>query len=185
MTGYELLNLIITGASEHGGGFNWQFVMEHTVNLLILLGVLVYFLKTPVKNFLIERRGTIGHEIDVAQKTISEAKSRFEEYTKKLEAIETEISALKDTLRKQGESERSEMLRQAEAASETLRKEAKETIDIQTERAKHEIQAEVANLALGGAEALIRQNLGDADKERFVQEFTKNIEDEKWHQSQH
>ncbi len=184
MTGYGLINLIITGASEHGG-FNWQFVMEHAVNLLILLGVLVYFLKTPVKNFLIERRGTIGHEIDVAQKTISEAKSRFEEYSRKLEAIESEISALKDTLRKQGESERSELLRQAEAASETLRKEAKETIELQTERAKHEIQTEVANLALGSAETLIRQSLGDADKERFVQEFTKNIEDGKWHQSQH
>lgn len=184
MTGYGLINLIITGASEHGG-FNWQFVLEHTVNLLILLGVLVYFLKTPVKNFLIERRGTIGHEIDVAQKTISEAKSRFEEYSRKLEAIETEISALKDTLRKQGESERGELLRQAEAASETLRKEAKETIELQTERAKHEIQTEVANLAIGNAETLLKQNLGDADKERYVQEFTKNIEDEKWHQSQH
>lgn len=184
MTGYGIINLILAGASEHGA-FNWQFVMEHAVNLLILLGVLVYFLKTPVKNFLIERRGTIGHEIDVAQKTIGEAKSKFEEYSKKLQAIESEISALKDTLRKQGESERGELLRQAEAASETIRKEAKETIELQTERAKREIQNEVANLALGNAEALIRQNLGDADKERFVQEFTKNIEDGKWHQSQH
>ena len=185
MNGFEIINLIITGVSEEGGGFNWRFMMEHTVNLLILIGVLVYFLKTPVKNFLMERRGTISHDIDVAQKTINEAKSRFEEYSKKLEAIETEISALKDTLRKQGESERKELLRQAEATSETLRKEARETIELQTERAKHEIQSEVANLALGNAEALIRQNLGEADKDRFVQEFTKNIEDGKWHQSQH
>ena len=184
MTGYGIISLMLAGASEHGA-FNWRFVMEHTVNLLILLGVLVYFLKTPVKNFLIERRGTIGHEIDVAQRTIGEAKSKFEEYSKKLAAIESEIGSLKDTLRKQGESERIELLKQAEAASEILRKEAKESIELQTERAKHEIQTEVANLALGNAETLIRQNLGEADKERFVQEFTKNLEDVKWHQSQH
>jgi F-type H+-transporting ATPase subunit b len=184
MTGYGIINLILTGASEHGG-FNWQFVMEHAVNLIILLGVLVYFLKTPVKNFLVERRGSISHEIDTAQKTIGEAKTKYEEYAKKLQAIESEINALKETLRKQGETERAELLKQAESASETIRKEARETIALQTERARREIQTEVVNLALGNAEALIKQSLQDADKERFIQEFTKNIEDEKWHQSQH
>jgi F-type H+-transporting ATPase subunit b len=184
MNEYGIINLILTGASEHGA-FNWQFVMEHAVNLIILLGVLVYFLKTPVKNFLVERRGTISHEIDTAQKTIGEAKSKYDEYAKKLQAIESEINNLKDTLGKQGESERAELLRQAAAASETIRKEAGETIALQTERARREIQNEVVDLAVGSAEAIIRQNLGDSDKERFVQEFTKNIEDEKWHQSQH
>ncbi len=184
MNEYGIVNLILTGASEHGA-FNWRFVMEHAVNLIILLGVLVYFLKSPVKNFLIERRGTIGHEIDSAQKTIGEAKSKYDEYAKKLESIESEINNLKDTLRKQGEAERAELLRQADAASETIRREARETIALQTERARREIQNEVADLALGSAEALIRRNLGDSDKERFIQEFTKNIEDEKWHQSQH
>ncbi len=184
MSGYEILNLILTGASEQGG-FNWRFVMEHAVNLIILLGVLVYFLKTPVKNFLVERRGSISREIDAAQKTIGEAKTKYDEYAKKLEAIESEIKALKETLGKQGESERAELLRQAEAASEAIRKEARETIALQTERARREIQTEVVNLALGSAEALIKENLGDSDKEKFVQGFTKNIEDEKWHQSQH
>ncbi|MGH7849351.1 MAG: hypothetical protein ACREOP_03555 [Thermodesulfobacteriota bacterium] len=184
MNEYGIINLILTGASEHSA-FNWQFVMEHAVNLVILLGVLVYFLKTPVKNFLVERRGTISHEIDTAQKIIGEAKSKYDEYAKKLQAIESEINNLKDTLGKQGESERAELLKQAAAASETIRKEARETIVLQTERARREIQNEVVNLALGNAEALIRQSLGDSDKERFVQEFTKNIEDEKWHQSQH
>ena len=184
MTGYGIINLLLSGASEQGA-FNWRFVMEHTVNLIILLGVLVYFLKTPIRNFLVERRGSIGHEIDVAQKTISDAKSKYDEYAKKLQAIESEINALRDSLRKQGEAERSELMKQAEAATETIKKEARETIVFQTERAKHEIQTEVVNLALGNAEDVIRRNMGDSDKERFVQEFTKNIEDEKWHQSQH
>ena len=184
MNEYGIINLLLTGASEHGA-FNWRFVMEHTVNLIILLGVLVYFLKTPVKNFLVERRGTISHEIDTAQKTIGDAKSKYGEYAGKLQAIESDINSLKDTLRKQGESERTELLRQADAASETIRKEAREAIVQQTERARRDIRNEVVNLALGNAEALIRQNLVDSDKEKFVQDFTKNIEDEKWHQSQH
>lgn len=184
MTGYEIINLLLSGASEHGA-FDWRFVMEHAVNLIILLGVLVYFLKTPVKNFLVERRGTIGHEIDVAQKAIGEAKSKYEEYAKKLQAIETEINSLKNSLHMQGEAERNEILKQAEVVSQNVRKEAKEIIALQVERARREIQTEVVNLALGNAEDVIRRNLGDSDKERFVREFTKNIEEQKWHQSQH
>ena len=45
MTEFEILNLLIANASE-GGGFDWRFVAEHTVNLLILLAVLVYFART-------------------------------------------------------------------------------------------------------------------------------------------
>ncbi len=180
-----IISLLLTGAAEHGG-FNWRFVMEHAVNLLILIGVLVYFLKTPVKNFLVERRGTIGHEIDEAQKIIAEAKSKYEEYAKKLKEIETDINSIKDTLIKQGETERAEILKQAEAASRNIKKEAGETIAMEAERAKREIQSEIVDIALGHAENIIRQSLGESDKERFVEEFTKNIiEEGTWRQSQH
>lgn len=179
-----IINLVLAGAAE-GGGFNWRFVLEHAVNLLILIGVLVYFLKTPVKNFLMERRGKIGYEIDEAQKTITEAKEKYEEYAKKLESIEAEISSIKETVRQQGENERAEIMKQAESVSRNIKKETSETIAFETEKAKHEIQSEVVDIALGQAEKLIRENLGESDKEKFMQEFTKSIEEGKWRQSQH
>lgn len=185
MTDPGILNLLITAAAEGGGVFNWRFVMEHAVNLLILIGVLVYFLKTPVKNFLMERRGSIGYEIDEAQKTIAQAKSKYEEYAQKLKAIETEIASIKETLLKQGETERAEILKQADAASENIKREVRDSIVMETERAKREIQSEVVDIALGNAGDIIRQSLGESDKERFVEEFTKNIEEGTWRQSQH
>lgn len=184
MMDFGVINLMIAGATE-GQVFNWRFVMEHAVNLLILLGVLVYFLKTPVKNFLVERRGNIAKEIDEAQKTITEAKARYEEYAQKLEAIEGEINSIKQTLIKEGETERAKILKQAEAASESIIKEARETIALQAERARNEIQSEVVDIALGHAERIIRESLGESDRERFIEEFTKNVQEEKWHQSQH
>lgn len=185
MTEMGIIELLITAASEHGAEFNWRFAGEHAVNLVILLLVLVYFLKTPIKTFLVERRSTIGREIDTAQKTITDAKAKYQEYAKRLEGIESEISSIKDSLRKQGEKEREEILKTAATASENMRKEAAESIALQTERARHEIQSEVAALALGHAEGIIRQNLGSSDKEKFISDFTKSIEEEKWHQSQH
>jgi F-type H+-transporting ATPase subunit b len=185
MTEFGIINFLLTAAAESQNEFNWRFASEHAVNLLILLLVLVYFMKGPVKNFLVERRNSIGHEIDVAEKTITEARARYDEYSKRLEGIEKEIGSIKESLRTQGEKERNEILRVANAASENMKKEAADSITLQTERAKREIQSEVADLALAHAKSLIAGSLGAADRERMISDFTKNIEDEKWHQSQH
>ena len=92
----EIINLLLTNASEGGNTFNWRYVFEHTVNLVLLLGVLVYFLKDSVRNFLVERKGSISSEIDHAQNTITEAKSKYEEYAEKLKGIEAEINNIKE-----------------------------------------------------------------------------------------
>lgn len=185
MTDFEIINLIIANASEGGGGFNWRFVFEHTVNLLLLLGVIFYFVKTPIKSFLVERRSTISSEIDKAQRAITQAKESYEKYAEKFKGIEGEIASLKEALRKQGKNEREEIIKQAGATGELLSKEAKEMIELETLRARREIQSEVVTLAVKIAENIIKQNLGEADKERLLEQFTKNIEEEKWHQSQH
>ncbi|GJM16980.1 MAG: ATP synthase subunit b [Thermodesulfobacteriota bacterium] len=185
MTDFEILNLILTNASEGGNTFNWRYVFEHTVNLVLLLGVLVYFLKDSVRNFLVERKGSISSEIDHAQNTIAEAKNKYEEYAQKLKGIEDEINSIKESIVKQGQSEREEILRQASLASENIKKEAQETIEFEAARAKQEIQSEVVTLALEIAEKIIKENLSETDKQRFVDEFTTNVGDNTWHQSQH
>ncbi len=185
MIDFEIINLLITNASESGQVFNWRYVFEHAVNLVILLGVLVYFLKDSVRNFLVARKGSISSEIDHAQQTISDAKKKYEEYAEKLRGIEQEIDSIKDAIRKQGETEREEILRHANIASEHLKKEAQDTIQFEIDRARREVQSEVVTIALTIAEKVIKENLNESDKERFIEDFTNNLGEEKWHQSQH
>lgn len=185
MIDFEIINLLITNASEGGQVFNWRYVFEHAVNLVLLLGVLVYFLKDSVRNFLVARKGSISSEIDHAQKTITEAKEKYEEYAEKLKGIEAEINNIKDSLIKQGEAEREEIVRQANTASENIKKEAQETIQFEIDRARREVQSEVVGIALTIAEKVIKENLNESDKQRFVEDFTNNLGEEKWHQSQH
>lgn len=184
MTDLGILNLIMVNAGAEGA-FNWSYVLQHSVNLLILLGIIVYFAKDSVMSFLVSRRSKISHDIDEAQKTIKEAKEKFEEYSKKLEGIEAEITNLTDNIKKQGETERDEIIKQANHSAEVLSKEARDTIELEAERAKREIQSEVVQLAINIAENLIKHNLGQAEKEKLLSDFTKNIEEEKWHQSRH
>jgi len=185
LTDFELLNLLLSNASEAGHGFNWKYVFEHTVNLVILLGVLVYFLKDSVRNFLVERKGSISSEIDHAQHTIAEAKKKYEDYAERLKGIEDEINSIKESIVKQGQKEREEIIRQAGIASDNIKKEAQETIQFEAASAKREKQSEVVTIALQIAEKVIKENLTESDKQRFVDDFTKNVGDDTWHQSQH
>ena len=187
MTNPDIISLIITSATEgQGHGFNWTFVGEHTVNFIILFSVLAYFLKEPLRNFLVERRGIIGNQIQEAKKAIDEAKQRYEDYAYKLKKMDDEIWSLKETIRKEGEVEREEILKQAEATSHKIAEEAKETIKLEAAKARREIQSEVVSLAVGLAEGLIKQNLDEADERQLIEDFiTKVKEEKKWDQSQH
>ncbi len=185
MIDFEIINLLITNASEGEQVFNWRYVFEHAVNLVLLLGVLVYFLKDSVRNYLVARKGSISSEIDHAQKTITEAKEKYEEYAEKLKGIETEINNIKDSIVKQGEAEREEILRHANLASENIKKEAQDTIQFEADRARREVQSEVVAIALTIAEKVIKENLNESDKQRIIEDFTNNLGEEKWHQSQH
>ncbi|MGH7791188.1 MAG: F0F1 ATP synthase subunit B [Thermodesulfobacteriota bacterium] len=182
-----MISLIVAGATEGTGhGFNWTFVTEHAVNFVILVAVLAYFLKEPIRNFLIERRGIIGNEIEEAKKAIDEAKKRYEEYAEKMRKMGEEIKSLSETIRKEGQVEREEILRQAEVTSQRIREEARETIKLETAKARREIQSEVVSLAIGLAESIIKQNLEETDERRLVEEFIKKVEEEKkWDQSRH
>lgn len=186
MFDFDIINLIITVASkEEHGVFNWRFVAEYTVNLIILLAVLSYFLKEPIRNFLIERRGIIGNEIDEAQKTIAQAKKKYEEYLERMKNIESEIESLKEVIRKEGEIEREEIIKQAELASKKIRDEASEAIKLQAERVRHDIQNEIVSLVVGLAENIIKQKLDEADERKLFESFIKKLEGERWHQLQH
>ena len=180
----DIIGLVLATATEKGGGFNWNFVAEHLVNLIILLGVLFYFLKDPLKNFLIERRGTISNEIDKAQATIAQARKDYEEYNEKFKKLDEEVRSLRETIRQEGETERKQILRQAEASSQRVKEETRETIRLETEKAKQEIRSEAVSLAVASAEEIIRRNLKESDERRFIEDFINTVEKEKWQQSQ-
>ena len=61
-----------------------------TVNFVILVGGLVYFLRNPLKNFVKTRRDVIQKEVEEAQKKKEEAEKKLHEFEKKLHEFESE-----------------------------------------------------------------------------------------------
>ena len=179
---HSLSGLILMLASEAGDPFNWTYVFKHAVNLLILIFVLVYFLKNPVKSFLMDRKGVIAKKIEDSKKEITEAKQTYDLYMEKMSNLENEIKELKDSIKKEAEIERQEIISQAEISASKMRKDAQETIKSEAAKAKQEIQNEVVTLAVKLAEDILKKNLDQSDNKRMIEKFVQGVNNTKWHQ---
>ena len=181
MSDLDILNYILANVSESGHDvFNWSFVIKHVINLLILIGILVYFTRMPIKKALEKRRSNLSREIDEAQKEIDSAKKRFDEYSEKLNNLEPKISLLKESIQDLAENERNDVIAQAEQTRRLLEKEFKETIELEAFRAKQEIQQEVVTSSVKLAEKLIKEKMGDKYNSVAVDKLVIQIEGGKW-----
>ncbi|MGH7885877.1 MAG: ATP synthase F0 subunit B [Thermodesulfobacteriota bacterium] len=180
-----LLSLINASQGHHEDPFNWFFVLEHAVNLALLLGLLVYLTKKPFLLFLKKRKETITSEINDAKKAIEEAALKHKEYSAKFKSLESEINSLKENIKKQGQLEKEELIKQAQKSCELIKKEVVNTVALETAKAKQELQSEVVSSSMELAEKLIKENLQSSFTKNAIDKLVKIIEDEKWQQLQH
>ncbi len=165
--------------------FDWAFVIKYAVNLGLLLALIIYLVRKPFLAFLKNRKERLRSEVDRAAAAAEQAKTTLEEYSAKLDAVASEIAALSENIRKQGETERDELVSAAEKSCEMIKKEVEDTIRLETTKAVSEIQSEVVDSALALAEKRIRERVDEDFTAGSVDDFVKMIEEGKWQQLRH
>ncbi len=180
-----LILLSLTGAafaSKHGGGggeggLPWGEIIKQAINFGILVGVLVYFLRKPVSQFLKDRR-------EILIRTMEEAKKANEEARAKLASMEERLSRLGDEVEKLNREMEADAEREAERIRELTKKEIariKEQTEFAAEqevkKAKEAIRKEAAELAVKTASEIIASSLTDEDQKRFVKENIEKIKE--------
>lgn len=149
------------------------------------MALIIYLIRKPFLSFLKNRKERLRSEVDRAAAAAEQAEMTLEEYSAKLDAVASEIAALQENIRRQGENERDELVSAAEKSSEMIKKEVEDTIRLETTKAVSEIQSEVVDSALALAEKMIKERV-DADfTTDSVDDFVKMIEEGKWQQLRH
>ena len=161
-------------ASEEGGGL-MEFVWE-AGNLLLLLGVLFYLGRKPVLNYLSERRQNIQANLANSERLLQEAEARLAEWNQKASKLDVEIEELHQMARERAEQERSQILDDARATAERIKRDATSGVDREVERAKQALRDEAADLSVELAGKLLQDQVTDGDRDRLVDEFVAEIE---------
>jgi len=148
----------------------------HALNLALLLGLLVYFLRAPIRSFFATRRRDIEHDLERAAAVLKEAEERLADWKRRLAQLDTEIEEIRRLARERGEIERERILSEAEAAAARIRRDGAAAVEQEQRRGRDALRKEAADLAIELAGELLRQQVTEADRVRLTQEFIERLE---------
>lgn len=158
-------------AEGHSATLVW-----HAVNLIALLGVLVYFLRAPIRGFFATRRHDIEQNLERAAAVLREAEQRLADWKGRMARLDAEIQELRRLAQERAETERRQILADAEAAAARIRRDGAAAVKQEERRARDALRKEAADLAIELAGELLRQQVTDADRARLADEFIERIE---------
>ena len=166
-------------ASSSGGHADTGAVVTDFIwrcfNFAVTVGILVYFVRKPIKNALAGRREGIATALEEAEKAQAAAEAKFAEYDEKLNKAESEIAVIAADLKREGELERDRIIAQAKESAEKIRNEAEKTAGFEVAKAKAELKAEATRLAVELAEDLLKKNFSTKDESRLLDEYMKKV----------
>ncbi len=164
-------------AGAHAKAFSFTEELFKLVNTLIVVGILYKVAYHPIRNFLKDRREGIRKALEESRAAREEAEKELAEQRSKVADLEAELVRV----REQGEKERTAMRERLEEEQENqaqrLLEQTRTTIELEASKARADLQNQAASLALNLAEEMLKKELGEADQERFVENYLAKLED--------
>ena len=157
-------------SSGGAGGFSMAVIWQ-IIAFLFLVIFLAKVLKKPMMAFLVKRREEIKNSLEQVKKKEMEAQRILEEWEKKVESMTLEITALHQTIQREGETERQRIVERAQEEGERIRKQAQVIADQEVKKARASLKKEMADLSIAQAEKLLKKAVQPQDQERLVKEY--------------
>ncbi len=146
------------------------------INFFILVGVLVYYMREPIKKFIMDRHVVFSAEVKAVSTQLREAQERYEEFSAKLKMIETEIAALQEQARQDAKAMRLRLLGDARRAHSNIIADAKTAVESLFLDFRFELQKEFGARVVDRCEQYLRQKLTGDDRVRIRREFSRQVE---------
>jgi F-type H+-transporting ATPase subunit b len=158
---------------EAGGG--WLATIAKIVNFAILVGVLVYFLGTPITAYLTGRIAKVREDLDAAKQTRETAARQLADIDAKLKALPLELEALKQRGAHDLSAERTRIEEAAEADRQRLLEHTRREIEMRLRVARRELLELTADRAIGVARETVARAITPADQARLVDRYAAQL----------
>ena len=86
----------------------WLQLFLQFINFAVLVAALVYFLRKPLKEYLLKRHDTVKEKIEEADRLLREAEEAKKKYEERLSKLDGEIEAFRASLLAEMEKEKTE-----------------------------------------------------------------------------
>ena len=146
-------------------------------NMLLFIGVLVYFVGGPVKKMFAERSEAIRRAAAEARERREKADRMATDIQVRLAQVEQELQAIRERALAEGERQRRELVAAAEAEAQKILTAARTEVDSRLKYARRELTEYAGQLASERAEAILREKINDNDQRKLFDESLRELEE--------
>ncbi len=160
------------GDSHADSGAVIKDFIWRVINFAILVGIVVWALKKAnVKGSLAERQAAIEKNLKEAREARAAAEAKLKEYSEKLDKAGLEVEQLRVAMMQEAEAEKQRIIAEAREAAVKIAAQAAQSADQEVLKARAELRAEAARLAVELAAGKLSGAVQKADHDRFVQDY--------------
>ncbi len=141
---------------------DWQQILLHLMNFVILAGGLYFLLYKPVKAFMDKRAAYYQEQADQAAQATQAAQQLKADYEARLSAADDEIREEKKQAQKDAAAAAQQQLDAARAEAEKIVSDAQAMAERSREKIVRQAGQDVKDLAAEATEKLVLQSGGDA-----------------------
>ena len=163
--------------AAHGSEHPVRDMAAKLLNFGILVGVLVYFLKTPIAGYLSGRSAQIRQDLIAAAEMRKTATAQLEEIQKRLGELPAELTALKSRGEEDVRAEKIRIADTAKAERERLLEQTRREIAMRLRTARRELTEYAAELAVDVAHDRIQRTITPEDQLRLVDRYTAQLKE--------
>jgi F0F1-type ATP synthase membrane subunit b/b' len=168
-------------AAHHGGGIPLDKIGLHAVNLVILVGALVFFARRPIADALANRAAGIRRDIEDSGTRKADAERRFAEINARLDRFEQHLADMKAEAEREAAREAEHIRVRTEQDAAMLAAAAERSIREETRKARVALQKDAVELAVKVAEEGLKAKVTEGDQNRLAQEFLGTLKTEVRH----
>ena len=152
-------------------GINARDFIWHTINFIVLIALLSYFLYRPIVTMLDERARRIQESLDAAERARADVAQADREREELLASTRREIQEMMTTAQQVAERIQSEARTTAQQEAQRIVETARQEAEAERAQAMAELRREVASLAVQAAERVISRSLDDQAHRQLVEQF--------------
>ena len=161
--------------AAHGSEHAVRDMIAKLLNFAILVGVLIYFLKSPLAGYLASRSAQIRQDLVTAAEMRLAATAQLEEIQKKLSALPAELAALKVRGEEDVQAEKARIAEVAKGERERLLDQTRREIEMRLRIARRELTEYAASLAVSVAEERIKRTITPEDQLRLIDRYATQL----------
>lgn len=149
--------------------------ISRAFNSAVLFGVLYYFLRKPVRAYLVQRNADIRNDLVTAAAMSEEAGSQLAALERKMASLPGELEALKARGQEEIAAEEARIEQAAAEDRNRLLEQTRREIDVQLRIAERELVEHASNLAVGLATERIKKNITPDDQGHLIDRYLQQV----------